>query len=259
MLMTKEYILDCLNKYCTFNGALSSDSFYELVVCPLEAEKCFTNWTWDNGVTKGVLIFKDLSFVIKIPFNGGSGYGYSCYETAEGGRYCWEDAHTTNGSTREGFRYIEGEERFEDFCNADDGDENWDYCAAEARRYQAAECEGLDFAFAKTEWIGDVQNHPIYAQARCNMYEMEHNSTNKEKYEQRTKKDYEQLKAIRKEVDFYSIADDWVLDFFIFFGKETLKKLADFCWDHNITDLHNGNIGYREGVPCLVDYSSFDE
>ena len=51
----------------------------------------------------------------------------------------------------------------------------------------------------------------------------------------------------------------WMLDFFIYFGEEMMEKFAQFCFDWNIHDLHDGNIGYHGGVPCLVDYSSYDD
>jgi hypothetical protein len=70
MKLTKEYILECLDKYCTFEG-LTEDNFVNLVVAPLQDAHCFNDWTWDNGVTKGVIIFKDFDFVVKIPMSHG--------------------------------------------------------------------------------------------------------------------------------------------------------------------------------------------
>ena len=72
------------------------------------------------------------------------------------------------------------------------------------------------------------------------------------------KEDYEKVNTLRKKYDFHSINDDWMLDFLIYYGEEMFKKLADFIFDENIYDLHNGNIGYLNGRPCLVDYSSYD-
>ena len=37
-----------------------------------------------------------------------------------------------------------------------------------------------------------------------------------------------------------------------------MNKLLEFIRTVGINDLHDGNIGYIENRPVLVDYSSFD-
>lgn len=41
MLMTKEYILKCLDKYCDFDCVLHKENFEEMVVRSLKREGCF--------------------------------------------------------------------------------------------------------------------------------------------------------------------------------------------------------------------------
>jgi hypothetical protein len=247
-------ILEQLEKYCTFATDLCSNNFYEDIVAPLEAAGCFNNWTYDSGATKGVLIFGDENFVIKIPFCG--------YVDDEAGH--WEDSrgnyrhsYETGASTK-----INNEDwswnydwAFYDFEGASAEKNNWDYCAAEEEFYHMAEDSGVNLAFAKTEFLGFCGDHPIYIQERCSMFYEE--SSSKE-YNKRTEKDYETVSALRDALRFHEFNDDWALDFLIYWGEAYFKKLAEFIKDACIYDLHNGNIGYRNGAPVLVDYSSFE-
>ena len=254
-MLNKEYILDCIDKYCDLEE-LDEYSFEHKVAMALRDAKCFDcEWTWDCGVTKGVLIFSGVDFVVKIPFAGQSEYMESHYENRYGD---WVSSSyqtkKTNASTC-GFRYVEGEDHFENFSGAE-CENGWDYCEVEATRYCRAEEAKVEEVFAKTEWIGDVHNYPIYIQERCCMFR-EETSSNQNKYDSRTRADYEKVNTLREKYDFHSIDDDWMLDFLIYYGEEMFKRLADFIFNENIYDLHNGNIGYRKGRPCLVDYSSY--
>lgn len=263
MLMTKEYILECLDKYCDFDGVLHRENFEEMVVRPLKANECFENWTWDNGVSKGVLIFSGLNFVVKIPFTGWAEWQDSHYEDENGNWRCWESAHKNTDELKSRHYKMEGYEDYCEFSGADFDEESdgWDYCMVEQIRYEKAVDAGLETMFARTHFIGRVggNEHPIYIQERCNMFDEAYCTSNKEKYNKRTSKDYEKVDTLRKEFDFHMINDDWILDFIIFFGEELLKKFVDFCFDMNIYDLHDGNIGYHDGIPCLVDYSSYED
>lgn len=255
-IMTKEYILECLEKYCCFD-MLHQYNFEEQVVYQLKINKCFSNWTWDCGATKGVLIFSELNFVVKIPFSGQEECSGSHYEDSQGNsRWNYIGTHTPSKWIK-----VEGESKFYDFCGAKSADEdnNWNYCQAESELSIKAKNAGLAPCFAITSFLGFANGYPIYIQDRCSMFSDESSSTNKEKYKNRTREDYKSLREVRERVDFWSINDDWLLDFLIYFGEEILERLANFIFDNDIEDLHNGNIGYIKGVPCLVDYSSYRE
>ena len=103
--------------------------FYENVVRPFK-EKYKQHFYYDYGATKGVLVFKELWFVIKIPFTG------NCDEEFYG-------ADVPNGR---------------------------DYCQAEQEKYWEAEKEGLAECFAKTEQIAKIDGHPIYIQEFACMF-----------------------------------------------------------------------------------------
>lgn len=86
--------------------------------------QCF----FTNGATKGVIVFQNLGFVIKIPLI------YHC-----GG----------------------------DEVYGAGGENDWNYCEAELKNYIAAQTDyNIDKCFARVEFIGTIgeYNHPVYIQ-----------------------------------------------------------------------------------------------
>lgn len=240
--MTKEYILEQLNKYCTFDDTLSDGTFYENIVRPLEDAGCFNGWGYENGATKGVLIFSDLDYVIKIPF-------CCCYYEEEGyydDNYEW--IVECEGGPGEMFGGIE----VQGYVHNNE----WDYCETEMYRYMDAEKAGMAEHFARTWFLGKVQNHPIYAQSRASMFRSDdaYESRSKKSY---TKEDYDSANRVYKGKSFY-VEEEWLIDFIHYWGEERANQFAEFCDQEDIEDLHCGNIGYICGVPCLVDYSGFN-
>jgi hypothetical protein len=110
--------------------------------------------------------------------------------------------------------------------------------------------------FAKTSFIGEAKGWPIYSQVKASMFYSDeaYSSRSKKTY---SEKDRESVKAIQSTTKFY-INDEWLMDFIIFWGEERTLEFIKFCDEQFIDDLHNNNIGYVRGIPCLIDYSSFD-
>ena len=254
-MLNKEYILECLDKYCVFDD-LSQDTF-ENVIRDLKAAQCFNNWTYDNGVTKGVLMFAGADFVIKIPFMGEADYDCEHWEDSDGNRYEYNTRHCNYTHTPSNWNFYEERDCCDEFCGAHYSDCGWDYCASEAHISKAALLQGLAGCLAKTELLGYANGHPIYIQEKCKIYCDEESTRHEQIYKYRKDNSYEELAKIREDFDFYSTDNDWLLDFVNYWGKEVLQKFAEFLFDFDINDLHNGNIGYRNGVPVLVDYSGY--
>lgn len=124
-----EEILNALEG-ADFNG-LQENWFYSQVVTHFK-EKYHKTFSYDTGATKGVLIFPNLDFVIKIPFT-----------------------------------YTEDDE---EFCGADDSGEGWNYCEVEEIKYQRAETFGVNNCFAKTVLVGNIKGYPIYAQEKAKVF-----------------------------------------------------------------------------------------
>ena len=211
-------ILEALS-YGTFDENDEAD-FYPAVVQPF-SEKYKKHFDYATGATKGVLIFEQLGFVIKIPFCRNSEDYDDYYECCN---------------------YFTGA----------DTDNGWDYCEAEADKYQRAEEEGISMCFAKTEKIGEIDGYPIYMQELASIYK------NVDYQSSHTEEDSRQVNSICDSNNFYIFNIEWLSDAFHFYGEKIFHKLLEFIRTVGINDLHDGNIGYIENRPVLVDYSSFD-
>lgn len=109
-----------------FYEDLEDDSFEDDIITPFKEH--FQNnfsYGWDNGATKGVLIFKDFGFVIKIPF-----------------LYCDGDC----------------------LCGVEDGDSEWNYCSQEETYYKKAKEAKVQDIFLETAYLDTINHHPIYIQ-----------------------------------------------------------------------------------------------
>ena len=215
-------ILEALS-YGTFDENDEAD-FYSIVVQPF-SEKYKKPFDYATGATKGVLIFEQLGFVIKIPFCRNS---EDCEYNSTYGEY--ECCYFTGADT----------------------DNGWDYCEAEANKYERAEEEGLAQCFAKTKKIGDIDGYPIYMQELADIYKsIDYQSSH-------TEEDSRQVSSICNNNNFYMFNIEWLSDAFHYYGEKMFHKLLEFIRTVGINDLHDGNIGYIGNRPVLVDYSSFD-
>lgn len=215
-------ILEALS-YGTFDENDEAD-FYPIVVQPF-SEKYKKPFDYATGATKGVLIFEQLGFVIKIPFCRNS---EDCEYNSTYGEY--ECCYFTGADT----------------------DNGWDYCEAEANKYERAEEEGLAQCFAKTKKIGDIDGYPIYMQELADIYKsIDYQSSH-------TEEDSRQVSSICNSNNFYMFNLEWLSDAFHYYGEKVFHKLLEFIRTVGINDLHDGNIGYIGNRPVLVDYSSFD-
>ena len=209
--------------YGTFDENDEAD-FYSIVVQPF-SEKYKKPFDYATGATKGVLIFEQLGFVIKIPFCRNS---EDCEYNSAYGEY--ECCYFTGADT----------------------DNGWDYCEAEANKYERAEEEGLAQCFAKTKKIGDIDGYPIYMQELADIYKsIDYQSSH-------TEEDSRQVSSICNSNNFYMFNIEWLSDAFHYYGEKVFHKLLEFIRTVGINDLHDGNIGYIGNRPVLVDYSSFD-
>ena len=244
----KKYILECLDKYCDFNE-LSEQTYEYKIIDALLAAGCFKHldWTYDAGVTKCVLIFSGLDFVVKIPFRGCHEYEYERWndETQE-----YEELEEDNEKFYDFNLYSAGPEMAERYA-----EDHWDYCDIELDRTHLAEEEGLLDCFAPVELLGFAKEYPIYIQKRAVMFDSSEARTARSKKE-RSDEDFKWAEEIRQ-AGFMYVDSEWTLDFLYYFGVEIYRKLDAFCEKYGIEDLHMGNIGYIDGRPCLVDFSSY--
>ena len=84
---------------------------------------------------------------------------------------------------------------------------------------------------------------------------------------ERHRSEYIQLFSTRAEDDFRPVptslvrqigvtAVEWHEGILTHFGFDFYTRFAAFCDDNNVRDLHNGNVGFLDGIPCIVDWLS---
>lgn len=54
-----------------------------------------------------------------------------------------------------------------------------------------------------------------------------------------------------------TLDNTWVAMVISLYGKRTCKSLCEFIIKHKINDLHEANIGYKNGRPMILDFSGY--
>ena len=222
--MSNEEILQLFNA-CTFDGVLTENDFEDKVLSNLPDD---LKYHYEYGATKLVIMLPDCDFVIKIPFSG----SYQEFYQDKTDDY---------------------EEEYVEFENADFETCEWDYCKTEVNRYNLAKNAGIEKYFAKTEYIGMVNNYPIYIQQKAEIFSevKDLNSYSEEKKSStREKCDKE---------DLWCFNECWLSDLLDYCGDRIFSLFMSFLKDNEIDDLHSSNIGYIDENPVLVDYSGFND
>lgn len=196
---------------------LTDKNFEYVVVFPFCSKYKETPVTWDMGATKGVLIFETLNFVLKFPFVGE------------------EDEDEDDGIS-----YFSGAE-----CK-----NQWDYCESEVIKYKQAKEEGLENIFLEIKKIAIIDNCPIYYQKFANAFKDDGSSSS-------SKEQQENASKICEEGDYTCFNKWWMGDVINIYGEIVLKKLLNFLRTKGIGDLHDGNIGYKDCLPIILDYGDF--
>lgn len=200
--------------YCNFDN-LDYENFESALVYDF-----IHNYTqpvdYASGASKGVLIFKDLGFVIKIPFT-----------------YC--DGCELSG--------------------ADESEYSWDYCDQEITRYEMAIDAGVEDAFLEIQFFDYVNGYPIYIQPYANIIENITDIEYKELHSSSEDRDAEYIRHIDDIEDYYWLNSAWEADLYVIFGMTFYKKFKMFLKENSINDLTSNNIGYVGKNPVLVDYA----
>ena len=186
-----------------------------------------------SGATKIVLYYNDIeNWVVKLPY-----YGDFDPTAEEEGMDC--------------YRY---------FCGANEHvpteyDDN--YCEVEAYLSKQAEIEGVADMFAKTYYLGMLNNIPVYVseKAETTVYD--------------TNEDYRRINSAAEtqslydfydnELDMAGLYDKSTFRYFVDqYGVQKAEKLINFIMKYNIDDLSDTNIGFdKYGKIKIIDYSGF--
>jgi len=178
-------------------------------------------WHCFYGATKMVIVFDDENFVIKIPFNSTEDY---CY----------------------------GERTIVPFCGAP-APSCWDYCEVEQLRYEDAKVHNFEKFVAKTTLVYITKNDiRIYTQPKCETcYNCEKKTCSKKNFEF-FRKWYKGCLPIDN--------INWLNCFIDNYGLKTLKAFCRFLEVNDwADDFSSDNLGFCNGLPVLIDYSSYWE
>ena len=240
----------------------------------------------DSGISKAVMLIQGLSFVIKMPFftiyNEDSfcddHCAWSCNRSEVLDDYAIKRQEEENDKnyilTRAeiekvlcAFKQDNPEPEYTDpiyrypISGANDidlnGEENalneWDYCALETAIYRRAKEEGIEQYFAEEEYLGTIDNTPIYAQARCVPMSSVSYDYNSAEYKRKRTSANETCKNLG--INCFNAI--WIADFVDFYGEDELARLSEFLDRYEIGDLRDCNIGYLDDAPILFDYSGY--
>lgn len=131
-------------------------------------------------------------------------------------------------------------------------DSQMSFCELEANNYICAKEEGLDFLFAKTEYfttcypIGEECPIKVFISDRIKdeAYELTDDLIDDEKLE--------------RTYDSHSLRDNSPIAWLIFdryYDEDTVLRLIDFANRYYINDIYAYNIGVKNNLPVIFDYS----
>lgn len=223
--MTSRELFEIIEKKTDFTKiteeGINEDSVYSIFAPVLEYFKSIGVHVFlGTGVSKAAFVFADEDFVFKIPFD---------YEVNE-------------------------------------GVELGDYCAIEAEYYHDAEIDGVDAYFAKT-YLYDFIRHdgykviPVYYQEKATP--LEETQSIEEYYAEMDSLSKEKKQELFAKTSNYwgtsRLSIFWVQKFIDYYGEDAYPAFGTFIDDHNINDLHRGNVGFIGNRPVVFDYSGYED
>ena len=220
-----EKILKALEA-CNFDE-FTDDGCYEAVYKQLDFN--VFDKTYESGITKMVLFPTGLDFVIKLPFLG-----------------TWEYKNIYDEEEDDWFEELT-------LCPFEGAEEpeGWNYCEAEVIRYESACVEGAEEFFLPIKYIGSVHGQPVYIQPKASIFEHSHNPSHYPESKRR------RTQEICENLNVWCFNSCWISDFLDTFTHKDLQLLDTMITDLHISDLHDENIGYWDGIPVIVDYADF--
>lgn len=207
-----------LKRFIEQEDEITSDSFdYDLKDILDESGE---EYDINTGASKGVIVFHSYDFVFKISFTTPEEYSYN---------------YDSKGSIIDKYYY---------------GFEIENYCELETKIYNQACEEGLSEVFAEEYLIGNINGIQIYCQEKATKIGPKHLPA-----EETNTEDYKHFSESTRYIG-TDVSSSWLYDVFKHYGLSFVQKLINFIED-NFNDCHNGNIGYINNKPVLIDYSGF--
>lgn len=136
---------------------------------------------------------------------------------------------------------------------------DFDYCQRELHNYEKARIYRVERILLPIEYIGEYGAVRVYLQPR---FTYSHDDMNPGKHNTLRKKLNNipnRSKVLARSLNnLYSWVDrEWYARVLQLYGKKFLYSFEKFSRDARLNDLHDGNIGWRNGRPIILDYAGF--
>lgn len=130
------------------------------------------------------------------------------------------------------------------------------YTEKEVKYYEDAVDEGLEDYFAEIHKGGNFDGVDYYVMEQVKCDEDRSSSEMYLAYCEKMDMDSEDEESVDEYCDQSS---EEILYTFIenVYGEKVADRINDFCIDHDINDIHNGNIGYLNDKPIIIDYAGY--
>lgn len=142
---------------------------------------------------------------------------------------------------------------------------DYDEAMEEVEIYNKAVTAGLAVFFPATELFTTINGVPFVKQEKVDFCvgETPYHKEKKYAYQARTASDRivkkMQLSFNRACGHRYSrsLNTTWAKMALVVFGKKLVKSLCEFIIENGINDLHESNIGYKDNLPVILDFSGY--
>ena len=138
-----------------------------------------------------------------------------------------------------------------------------DYSALESENYQKAKELGLEVILLESVLYKTLDNGcNIYIQEKfsyshCNLPSSTSASEHRKIQQAVNTAIYRRVKNSMPSDRQYD--DVWLCRAYQIYGKQFFKKLVQFLLDNRINDLHGNNVGWKNGLPIILDYAGYHE
>ena len=140
-----------------------------------------------------------------------------------------------------------------------DNGRDFDYCQRELHNYEKARIYRVERILLPIEYIGEYGAVRVYLQPRFtyshdDMSDGKHNTLRK-----KLNNIPNRSKVLARSLNnLYSWVDrEWYARVLQLYGKKFLASFEKFSRDARLNDLHDGNIGWRNGRPIILDYAGY--
>lgn len=136
---------------------------------------------------------------------------------------------------------------------------NFDYCMRELHNYEKARAYNVERILLPIEYIGEYGSVSVYLQPRFTYSHDDMSARDSRVLREKLNNIPRRSKVLSSSLNnLYSWVDrEWYARVLQLYGKKFLASFEKFSVEAKLNDLHNGNIGWRNGRPIILDYAGY--